>query len=224
MPTQKKLQRGRDLFDRAKNDSDLLGLALTSIHGALEDACRNWLSTPGIKQQHGIDVQNKAEASWRNILELMPQYYGWSEQNVRYVRKMNGLRNQAAHGEEFEGTRQDLEQYLSYVENAIAFNGAFSSSETSSASTGQYFPNNIPRGAVKPFRFRIERSDRKVKIFHDKSAQIISKKSSNWQFSEFIKIACSCLLMLFLAHRFAPFIYKILALHNWSMIFIIARL
>ena len=102
MSVEEKLQKGRDRLNKAGNDPDLLGLALTSIHGALEDTCRNWLSAPAIKQQHGIDLQNKAEANWQNILELMPKYCGWSEQDVKYVRRMNALRNQAAHGDGFE--------------------------------------------------------------------------------------------------------------------------
>ena len=120
MSVQQKLQKGRRLLDKAGNDSDLLGSALLPIHGALEDVCRDWLSAPSIKQQHGIDVQNKTKVNWQNILELMPRYCGWSDRDVRYVRKMNGLRIKPAHGDEFEGTRQDIEQYLNYVENAIA--------------------------------------------------------------------------------------------------------
>lgn len=177
MSVQQKLQKGRDRLNKAGNDSDLLGLALTSIHGALEDACRNWLSAPAIKQQHGVDVQNKSEANWQNVLELMPRYCGWSDRDVRYVRKMNSLRNQAAHGDGFEGTRQDIEQYLSYVEKAIAKSGTFSSSasETLSSSGSQYFHNNIAQGGeVTPFRFLIERSDKGVKISNCRGAKIIS--------------------------------------------------
>ena len=209
-------QKGdRDRLNKAGNDADMLGLAVTSIHGALEDACRNWLSAPGVKQQHGIDVSDKAKANWQNLLELMPRYCGWSDRDVRYVRKMNSLRNKAAHGDGFEGTRQDVEQYLSFVENAVANGGTFSDSSsetsTSSSSASQYFPNNIAQGgAVQPFRFRIERSDRGVKIFNYKAAQIISERLSNWELSEFIKITCLCLLILFLAHRFAPFIFNVL--------------
>lgn len=186
MSVQQKLQKGRDRLNKAGNDSDLLGLALTSIHGALEDACRNWLSAPAIRQQHGIDVQNKSEANWQNILELMPRYCGWSDRDVRYVRKMNGLRNPTAHGDEFEGTRQDIEQYLNYVENTITKGGTFSSSasETSSSSIDRYFPDNIHQGGkVTPFRFRIERSDKGVKIYNRRGNKIISANANsnyNW--------------------------------------------
>ena len=186
MSVQEKLQKGRDRLNKAGNDPDLLGLALTSIHGALEDTCRNWLSAPAIKQQHGVDVQNKAEANWQNILELMSRYCGWSERDVKYVRRMNALRNQAAHGDGFEGTRQNIEQYLSYVEKAIAKGGTFSSSssKTNSSFTGQYFSNNIAQGGkVTSFRFRIERSNKGVKISNRRGSQIISANANsnyNW--------------------------------------------
>ena len=109
----------------------------------------------------------------------MPRYCGWSEQDVKYVRRMNSLRNKAAHGEGFEGTRQDVEQYLSFVENAIA-KGGFSSSEISNSSDSQYFSNNIREGgAVKPFRFWIERSDRGVKIFNRQGVKVISLNANN---------------------------------------------
>ena len=49
MSVRQKLQKGRDHLNKAGNDPDLLGLALTSIHGALEDACRSWLAAPYVK-------------------------------------------------------------------------------------------------------------------------------------------------------------------------------
>ena len=61
----------------------------------------------------------------------MQRYCGWSSQDVKYVGKMNYLRNQTAHGDEFEGTRQDVEQYLNYVEQTIAKGSTFSSSNSS---------------------------------------------------------------------------------------------
>jgi ABC-type Fe2+-enterobactin transport system substrate-binding protein len=163
MSAREKLNKGRNLLNKANNDPDLLGLALTSIHGALEDSCRDRLASPQIKQQHGIDVQNRAEASWQTLLELMGKYGGWSQQDVRYVAKMNALRNKVAHGEDFNNTHQDLAEYLAYVEQAIARDGNFATSETSTASnssTTLYFPQNLTEGGkVTPFRFYIERSD-----------------------------------------------------------------
>ena len=120
---QEKLQRGRRILSKAGNDPDLLSPALTAIHGALEDACRGWLATPEIRRQHNIDVLDNSKASWKVLLELMPRYCGWSSQDVKYVSKMNYLRNQTAHGGSFEGTRQELDAYLDFVERAIANGG-----------------------------------------------------------------------------------------------------
>ena len=159
MSIQEKLQKGRDRLNKAGNDVDMLGLAMTSIHGALEDACRHWLAAPEIKQQHGVDVQNKAEANWQNLLELMPRYCGWSEQDVRYVRKMNGLRNKAAHGEGFEGTRQDVEQYLNFVENAIAKGGTFSDSASETYNVGNIAIGNISRPTKSQNHTKVINSD-----------------------------------------------------------------
>jgi TM2 domain-containing membrane protein YozV len=116
----KKLADGRLALAKAGNDPDLLGLALTKIHSALEDACRAWLSVTEVARHHQLDVQSRARVSWKEIFELMPRYYQWSAKEVEYVRRLNGLRNQAAHREGFQGTRQDLEDYASYVENLLA--------------------------------------------------------------------------------------------------------
>jgi hypothetical protein len=123
MSIQEKLNKGRDRLQKAGNDPDLLGLALTSIHGALEDACRGWLSAPNIRNQHGVDVQERSQASWKVLLELMPRYCGWSESDVRYVSKMNSLRNRVAHGDGFNSSHSEIEKYLNFVEGAIARGG-----------------------------------------------------------------------------------------------------
>ena len=126
---QQKLQRGRKLLSKAGNEPDLLGPALGAIHGALEDACRMRLSAPHIQRQHRIDVTDNSKASWKVLLELMERYCGWSRQDAKYVSQMNYLRNQTAHGGEFQGTRRQVEQYLGYVENAVE-GGAFSPKNT----------------------------------------------------------------------------------------------
>lgn len=171
MSIQQKLEKGRTLLNKAGSDPDLLGLAMTSIHGALEDACRDWLDAPEIKQQHGKDVKNRAEASWQTLLELMQKHCSWSEQDVKYVAKMNSLRNKAAHGDEFTGTRQELEQYLSYVEKAIAQHNP----HTATSDKVQYFSSNpYPEIQLTPFRFYIERTNEAVKIYHRKKASSFS--------------------------------------------------
>lgn len=190
MSIQQKLDKGRGLLNKASNDPDLLGLALTSIHGALEDACRGWLDAPDIKQKHGKDVKNRGEASWQTLLELMPKHCGWSEQDVKYVAKMNSLRNKAAHGEGFAGTREELEMYLDYVEKAIAHNNSYTAaSEKTSASKDQYFPSNTYPGIrVAPFRFYIERTHEAVKIYNQKGSSGFAVNLPQTQFTNISEI------------------------------------
>ena len=186
MSVQEKLQESRARLNKAGNDSDYLGLAFSSIHEVLGEVCRSLLSEPSIKQQHGIDVQDKAKANWQDLLELMPIYYGWSERDIRYIRKMNSWRNQFAHEFSFEGTRQDVEQYLNYVENIIS-NTSFATIENSNDNLFDscievedsqqycYFPNNISHGgAVTPFRFQIKRNEGIVEIFNRKKTSVIT--------------------------------------------------
>lgn len=115
----KKLEEGSLSLDKAGSDTDLLGLALTKIHAALEDACRLWLSVPQVAQQHQLDVQDRSQVSWKELPDLMSRYYQWTREDMEYVRHINIMRNQAAHGEGFQGTRQDVENYKNYVANLI---------------------------------------------------------------------------------------------------------
>ena len=58
---QDKLQLGLERLSRAGDDLDLLGLALISLHGALEDYFRNWLSTnpsvPPLEREAVLDAR-----------------------------------------------------------------------------------------------------------------------------------------------------------------------
>jgi hypothetical protein len=221
MSIQQKLEIGRTRLNKAGNDPDLLGLAMVSIHGALEDACRDWLSAPNIRQQHGKNVQNRSEASWQVLLELMQKHCGWSEQDTRYVSRMNSLRNKSAHGDPFEGTRQELEKYLSYVEKAIGHNGTNPSS-TSETSTIQYFPDNtsteIP---VSPFRFYIERTDQGVKIFNQKGSLVIYASPGTSYFAGVPNIPRKYVVIFFIAAFVAVVIPGLKIIANLTMIFLV---
>lgn len=171
-----KLTKSRRLLSKASHEPDLLDPALNAIHGALEDACRGWLAVPEIKKQHGINVLDNSQASWKVLLDLLEKYCGWSKNDIRYVAKMNSLRNQNAHGEEFAGTYQQVEQYLQFVDNAIAKGGKLASDSSSDSTTAsrEFFPNNIRRGGkVTQFRFGIERTNSGVRIFNRSGAKII---------------------------------------------------
>ena len=181
---EQKLAKGRRLLNKAHSEPDLLDPALNAIHGALEDACRNWLAAPNIKRLHRIEVHDNSQASWKILLDLVEKYCGWSKQDIRYVARMNSLRNQNAHGGEFTGTHQQVAQYLQFVEQAIAKGGQFTSIDSeglasqANISTSQHFPDfsryrRYRRIAVSPFRFNITRNKYGVKFRNNKGAKII---------------------------------------------------
>lgn len=179
MSIEHKLARGRKILSKAGNEPELLSPALTAIHGALEDACRGWLAAPEIKRQHGIDVLDNSQASWKVLLDLMEKHGGWSKNELRYVAKMNSLRNDTAHGNEFTGTYQQVEQYLQFVQKAIA-NGGELTSDSHRTSTAQHirsnrhhFPRNRVKSAVTPFRFNIARTQHGVKLSNSQGAKVI---------------------------------------------------
>lgn len=113
----KKLEDGCLTLDKAGNDTDLLGLALTKIHAALEEACRIWLSEPTVAQSHHFDAKDRKEVTWQEILALMTQYYQWTSDDTSYIRNKNQLRNKIAHNDEFNLTRQEVENYAQYVKD-----------------------------------------------------------------------------------------------------------
>ena len=185
----KKLEDGRNILAQVDNSNNplLLGTALQTLHGSLEDACRIWLADPNIAQQHQIDVQNRNQASWQVLLDLMQSYYHWSSQDVEYVRKINSLRNKVAHGGRFEGTRKDVEQYAIYVENILNKQGQPSSKVANFVNQGQQsfaptvndvtYPGRLfstdsiynrdlkaIKGKVDRFKFRIQKNKDGLKI------------------------------------------------------------
>jgi hypothetical protein len=110
---QEKLDRGIKLLNEAGNDSDLLGAALLKLHGALEDHFRALLTT---KYQVPTEVER---VKWLELVKLMQEHEGLSAGDRDFILNMNKLRNTAAHGDLFTGTRTQLENYASYVKRTI---------------------------------------------------------------------------------------------------------
>ena len=117
---QEKLQLGLERLSKAGNDPDLLGLALISLHGALEDSFRNWLSSnssvPPLERKAVLDAR---QIQWKGLLDLMQQYSSLSNDRREYIFRMNRLRQNVGHGDRFTGTRSDLENYADFVRRFI---------------------------------------------------------------------------------------------------------
>lgn len=116
-----KLQLGWERLQKAGKDPELLGYALVSFHGALEDYFRDWLAA-----NHSLDpeerdrVQDRQQVHWQELIELMQDYGGLSDEARRSILKANRLRQEVAHGNRFLGTRADVEAYGRLVQQLMA--------------------------------------------------------------------------------------------------------
>ena len=130
-----KLQLGLQRLSKAGYDPDLLSLALISLHGALEDRFRNWLSTnPSVPSSKREVISDVKQMQWKGLLDLMQQYGGLNDNQRRYIFRMNRLRQDVGHGKQFTGTRSELENYANFVRGFVK-NGS------SSTGTGKNYNN-----------------------------------------------------------------------------------
>jgi hypothetical protein len=117
---QEKLDRGLELLQNAGHDPNILGTALQSIHGALEDHVRTLLSkNSAIPIAQRSRIGDRGAVKWKELLDLMQHYENLSESDRRWILSMNTLRNNFAHGGSFHGNRHQIEQYAGYVQNQL---------------------------------------------------------------------------------------------------------
>lgn len=118
-----KFQRGLQRLAEAGDNRDDLGQALLSLHGALEDYCREWLAgNPQVSPEERAAVLDRQQVQWKSLLDLMRTHASLSEQDRRTVLAMNSLRQRVAHGDSFNGTRQELESYAAFIQRLIGHN------------------------------------------------------------------------------------------------------
>jgi TM2 domain-containing membrane protein YozV len=159
-----KLQLGRERLQKAENDSELLGYALVSFHGALEDYFRDCLANNNsLSVAQRARVQDPQQVQWKELQELMQQYCGLSANDTRRILKANKLRQEVAHGNRFQGTRADVEAYGEFVEQII-FHSAFAHPPVSNTYTPynpQYNSAEISH-ILNTIRTEINRIDRQI--------------------------------------------------------------
>ncbi|HEU5086434.1 MAG TPA: SH3 domain-containing protein [Roseiflexaceae bacterium] len=113
---QEKLQLGLERLARAGDDADMLGTALTSVHGALEDRFRQILaSTPGVHESEHARILDVSRVQWNELIDLMRLYQGLTIDDAALVRRMNRERQAVAHGERYRGGRSSLQRYAAFV-------------------------------------------------------------------------------------------------------------
>lgn len=145
-----KLQLGWERFQKAGEDPELLGYALVSFHGALEDYFRDWLSANNfVDPQTRNRVQDRQQVQWKELIDLMQQYGGLSQETRNIILNTNRLRQQVAHGNRFSGTRADVEVYGNLVQQLMDNYqmGNFPAGNYQATSSGNYKAANYTRSS-----------------------------------------------------------------------------
>jgi hypothetical protein len=115
-----KLQLGLQRLEQSGDNPDLLGIALVTLHGALEDYFRDSLAAnPDLPYEQQMLVQDRRQVQWKDLLELIQQYGGLSDADCRRVMQANRQRQIVAHGGRYQGTRVELTQYAYLVQSLI---------------------------------------------------------------------------------------------------------
>ncbi len=117
-----KLELGLQRLAKAGDDADMLGLALQSIHGALEDHFRARLSADShmLAEQRAAMADPK-QTQWRDLLDAMQLYGDLSAPNRELIWRTNALRTKVAHGGRYTGSRADLERYAALARSLCGY-------------------------------------------------------------------------------------------------------
>ena len=111
----RKLREGQQLLGEAVSEDDpRLGLALIKLHGALEDTFRIEIArqAPHLRSV----VEDNRQTNWRDLIEYAKQYLSLGEQDIRAINRANFLRQEVAHGGNYQGSREELVRYARFVE------------------------------------------------------------------------------------------------------------
>src|SRR5438128_4696830 len=117
-----KLELGLQRLAKAGDDADMLGLALQSIHGALEDHFRARLSADShMPAEQRVAMADPKQTQWRDLLDAMQLYGDLSAPNRELIWRTNVLRTKVAHGGRYTGSRADLERYAALARSLCGY-------------------------------------------------------------------------------------------------------
>jgi hypothetical protein len=111
-----KLQRGFMLLERAATDSDLLGVALLAIHGALEDHFRQTLSARPTLNLAERQALVRRDITGVALVEMMEQHAGLTVDQRRIVLDAIEIRQNFVNGRPFRWRVGDMLRYARFVE------------------------------------------------------------------------------------------------------------
>src|SRR4051812_29819334 len=117
-----KLELGLQRLAKAGDDADMLGLALQSIHGALEDHFRARLSADShMPAEQRAAMADPKQTQWRDLLDAMQLFGDLSAPNRELIWRTNALRTRVAHGGRYTGSRADLERYAALARSLCGY-------------------------------------------------------------------------------------------------------
>ena len=116
-----KLRIGWERLQKAGNDTELLGCALVSFHGALADYFRDWLAAnSAVEVETRYKLLDRQPVHWQELMDLMQQYGNLNYEARSRINNANRLCQEVVHGNRFRGTRPDVEDYGNLVQKLIA--------------------------------------------------------------------------------------------------------
>jgi hypothetical protein len=117
-----KLELGLQRLAKAGDDADMLGLALQSIHGALEDHFRARLSSDSsMPAEQRAAMADPKQTQWRDLLDAMQLYGNLSAPDRELIWRTNALRTKVAHGGRYTGSRANLERYAALARSLCGY-------------------------------------------------------------------------------------------------------
>ncbi|HEX9370304.1 MAG TPA: SH3 domain-containing protein [Roseiflexaceae bacterium] len=160
-----KLELGLQRLAKAGDDADLLGLALQSIHGALEDHFRARLAADGqVPAEQRAAVLDPKRVQWKELLDMMRLYGDLSTQDAELIWRTNGLRTKVAHGGRYSLTRAEVECYAALVQSLCGYARPLKPAAPAAAPARPAAekparpPTSVRQESASPERARAERS------------------------------------------------------------------
>lgn len=120
-----KLKRGFQIIGRAKNDPDLLGAGLLSIHRALEDHFRTVLLARPDLNAADRQLLTKEKVSGSALFDVVEVYTNLSREHRKVIEGASKYCQNFAEGKPFNGTNNDMVRYGRFVETLCDRKGLF---------------------------------------------------------------------------------------------------
>ena len=113
-------KRGLMLLETAGQNQSVLGQALLSIHGALEDYFRFSLSkNSAVPAETQEVVWDRGKTQWRDLAYLAQKYNLISIEDKYLILKMNKKRQEIAHGKACDINEREVEHYAELIKSII---------------------------------------------------------------------------------------------------------